>query len=96
MLRFVVVTWGLVGGWTWWVFAPKDGVASLVGAILLGSATVVLAWVMVRRSSRLRAGHEYVNARLEYHSGMSSGRWKRARPARDDDGGSELTLGSGW
>jgi len=96
MLRFMVVTWGLVGGWLWWLFAPKSGAATVAGLLVLAAVTFGLAVLMMRRSRRLRGGHEYVNARLEYHQGMSRDRWRRAAPAREDDGGRELTLGSGW
>jgi hypothetical protein len=95
MIRFIAFTWGLGAAWVWLLFAQKGTVANVLGAIVLGSVTVGLFVFMIRRSNRLNAGHEYVNARLEYHQGFSKGRWKRSKPARGDDGGSELTLG-GW
>jgi hypothetical protein len=94
--RFVLFTWGLVAGWGWLLFGVRTPGAAFAGAALLGAATLIGAAFMVRRARRLRGGHEYVNARLEYHAGNSSRVWRRARPARDDDGGSELTLGGGW
>jgi len=96
MIRFVVVTWGLVGGWLWWLFAPKGAALSVAALAVLGLLTLWLGTAMMRRARRLRGDHEYVNARLEYHQGMSRDRWRRAEPARDDDGGSEFTLGGGW
>lgn len=95
MLRFVLSAWGLAAGWAWLLFAQKGHVASLVGGTILGLVTLGLFAFMVRRSNRLTSNHEHVNARLEYHSGFTRGRWRRNRPARDDDGGSELTLGRG-
>ena len=96
MIRFIVVTWGLAAGWAWWLFAQKGSLANVGGGVLLGVCTVGVFAHMVRRSNRLSAGHEHVTARLEYHRGFSNDRWKRSKPARGDDGGSELTLGGGW
>lgn len=96
MLRFVATTWTLVAGWLWWAFVPKGGGATIVGGLMLAVCSSALLAVMVRRSRRLAGHHEHVNARLEYHQGMSRDRWRRAKPARGDDGGMELTLGSGW
>lgn len=94
MIRFLLATWGLTFGWGWWVFAPKSATARLVGLAVLIAATTVLALAMRARSRRLRGDHEYVTARLEYHSGFSRGRWRRTETARGDDGGSEITMGS--
>ena len=91
----MVVAWGLTGGALWLVFAGR-GPASVVVGVLLIVTAVVLARAMAARSFRRRGGHESVNPRLVYHAGMSRDRWRRAAPARGDDGGGELTLGSGW
>jgi hypothetical protein len=95
MFRFVVLTWGLVAGWGWWLFAAKSTTLAVVIGILLGAITLTLALIMYRRSRRLRGEHEYVNARLEYHSNASKSHWKRAKPSRGDDGGAEMSLGGG-
>ena len=95
MLRFILFTWGLAGGWAWVLFTESGRDAGVFGWLLVGGATLALFVFMVRRSNRLSAGNEYVNARLEYHRGFSNDRWRRAKPAKGDDGGSELTLGRG-
>lgn len=94
-LKFLVVTPSLSLGWAWWLFAGKSGTASLIGGIFLGGITVWLGVMVTRRSRRLRSDNEHVTARLEYHSGLSQGRWWCNKPARGDDGGSEPTM-SGW
>jgi hypothetical protein len=96
MFRFIAFTWGLAAAWAWVVFTDSGRSTGLIGFIAVGSITLGLFFFMVRRSNRLSGSHEYVNARLEYHRGFSQNRWKRSKPARGDDGGSELTLGSGW
>jgi len=95
MIRFIAFTWGLGAAWAWLLFSQKSTVANVLGIIILSGATVGLFGFMIRRSNRLSGGHEYVNARLEYHQGFSKGRWNRSKPARGDDGGSEFTIG-GW
>lgn len=95
MFRFVLLTWGLVLAWGWWLFAVKSTALAVGSGVLLGAITLTLAVVMYRRSSRLRGEHEYVNARLEYHSNASKSHWKRAETARGDDGGAEMSLGGG-
>jgi hypothetical protein len=95
MGRFLLFTWGLVIGWGWLLFGARTAPTAIVGAVLLGSVTLGIAVHMFRRAGRLRAEHEYVTARLEYHAGNSSRVWRRARPARGDDGGSEFSLGAG-
>ncbi len=95
MIRFIVFTWGLAAGWAWWLFAQKGPATTVVSGFILGAITLGVLVHMVKRSNRLHSGHEFVNARLEYHQGFSKGRWKRSQPARGDDGGSELTLGKG-
>ena len=95
MIRFVVLTWGLVIGWGWWLFAAKSSAATLVIGLLLGVITLALAGAMFRRSRRFRSEHEHVNARLEYHSKAGSRHWQRSKPARGDDGGAAMSLGGG-
>lgn len=94
VIRFFVTTWGLTIGWGWWLLAPKAAGTRIVGLVVLLAMTAILGGGMTRRSRRLRGDHEYVNARLEYHSGFSRGRWRRTETARGDDGGSEITMGS--
>ena len=96
MLRFVIVTWGLVAAWLWWIYAPKSTAATVIGAVVLVAASITLGVLMTRRSRRLRGRDEFVNARLEYHSLGGRRHWRREKPARDDDGGRELTLGGGF
>lgn len=96
VLRFIAFTWGLAAAWAWLMFTGGGRAAGLAGLLVVGGATLAAFVHMVRRSNRLRGGHEYVNARLEYHRGFSRDRWRRSRPAQGDDGGSEFTLGSGW
>jgi len=95
MIRFMALAWGLTGGALWLVFAGRGTAAVVVGVLLVVTA-LVLARAMAARALRRRGNGEFVNPRLVYHAGMSRDRWRRARPARGDDGGSELTLGSGW
>lgn len=95
MIRFIAFTWGLAGAWAWVLFTDRGRGTGVVGIVLVAGATLGLFVFMVRRANRLAGGHEYVNARLEYHRGFSQDRWKRDKPAKGDDGGSELTLG-GW
>ena len=96
VIRFVIITWGLAAGWAWLLFGQKSATSGIAGGIVLAAITLGVFGYMVRRSTRLSGGHEHVNARLEYHQGFSKNRWKRAKPARGDDGGSELTLGKGF
>jgi hypothetical protein len=96
MVRFIAFTWGLAAAWAWVLFTDGGRSTGFVGLLGVLAATLGLFVFMVRRSRRLGAGHEYVNARLEYHSGFSQGRWRRDRPARGDDGGSELDVGRGF
>lgn len=91
----MAAAWTLAGGALWLVFAGRGGASVVVGLLLIVTA-VALARAMAARSLRRRGDHESVNPRLVYHAGMSRDRWRRAAPARGDDGGSELTLGSGW
>lgn len=95
MIRFMLSTWTVAFGWGWWVIAPKSGVTRVVVLLILTASTTALALMMQARSRRLRGDHEYVTARLEYHSGFSRARWRRTDTSRGDDGGSELSLG-GW
>lgn len=96
MLRFIAFTWGLAGAWAWVFFTESGRSTGLLGVLGVVGATVALFVVMVRRANRLSAGHEYVNARLEYHQGFSKDRWNRSKPARGDDGGAEMDLGRGF
>ena len=96
MIRFLGFTWGLALGWAWWAFVDKSSGLRVVSGVVLTAITLALLVFMARRSRRLSAGYEYVTPRLEYHQGYSKERWKRAKPARGDDGGNEFTLGSGW
>jgi hypothetical protein len=93
--RFLLFTWGLVAGWGWLLFGAGTAGTTIAAAMILGGVTLALAVHMFRRAGRLRGEHEYVTARLEYHAGNSSRVWRRAHPARDDDGGAEFTLGAG-
>lgn len=95
MIRFIAFTWGLSAAWAWTLFTDSGRGTSPLGPSLLGAITLGMFVYMVRRADRLRGGHEYVTARLEYHRGFSQDRWKRDKPAQGDDGGSEFTLG-GW
>ena len=96
MIRFVAITWGLGSAWAWWLFVYKSSSVQFVTGVLLAGVTLALFAFMIRRSNRLNAGYDYVTPRLEYHQGYSKERWRRNKPAREDDGGHELTLGSGW
>jgi len=91
----MALAWGLTGGALWLVFAGRGTAAVVVGVLLVVTA-LVLARAMAARALRRRGNGEFVNPRLVYHAGMSRDRWRRAKPARGDDGGTELTLGSGW
>ena len=96
MIRFVAFTWGLAGAWAWMLFTDSGRNAGILGYVLVLGATLALFVYMVRRSNRLSGGTEHVNARLEYHQGFSKARWKRNKPARGDDGGSEFSIGRGF
>lgn len=96
MIRFIGFTWGLAGAWAWLLFTDGGRDAGVLGYGAVLGATLGLFVFMVRRSNRLSGGGEYVNARLEYHQGFSKARWKRNKPARGDDGGSEFSIGRGF
>lgn len=95
MLRFIAFTWGFAAAWAWLLFTESGRSTGAVGYVILGGATLGLFAHMVRRSKRLAGGDEYVNARLEYHRGFSQDRWRRAKPAKGDDGGGEFSIGRG-
>ena len=95
VIRFFLATWGLAAGWLWLIFAAR-GAATIVASVVLVVASAWLGRSMVLRSQRLRGERDFVNARLEYHQGMSKDRWRRTKVASGDDGGSEFTLGGGF
>ena len=97
MVMYLLIVYGLGGGWLWWTIAARGNVA-VVGAIALTSTTLGLLVAVWFRSRRLRSRFESISPRSIIHGGAGPGssRWNRKPNREDEPGEFEAHVGGGF
>ncbi len=85
VIAYLLIVYGLGGGWLWWLAFARGSVQA-IGGLILAIGTVVVVGVQRRRSRSLSSQWEWIPQRAITHGGpITSSRWNRDRSERPDD-----------